>query len=418
MLASLRSSVASLVRDRGLIIWALLFPIVMSCIFMGMFAGVEDGYASVSTRLGVVRDDAFAASYGLDETLDGIASDEGDDGSDALVTLVDYDSADEAEQAAAAGEIDAYLTVDEAAATEGGGTSATAAAAGEEADGTGTVGGTLRLHVSPAATAERGTLPVSVLRQVLEVYVHLRDAMGELASTDLQLVLSGDALSAFRAGAVATTRVQATKAEPSPTARYYYALLAMACGLGVMFSLKAIQQLMPPSSPLGARQALAAVPRWRMLLGALLGSWLCELACMLVAMLFMWGVAGVGFGNAPWAAVLAVALSCLMACAAGALLGTVPRMQLGMVSGITCALSFFTGLYGPASQEFADAFEEAAPVLAQANPLWQTTNCFYALLYYDTPDAFVGRCLALAGMAALFFALAAARMRRTSYDHL
>ena len=89
-----------------------------------------------------------------------------------------------------------------------------------------------------------------------------------------------------------------------------------------------------------------------------------------------------------------------------------------MVSGIVCLLSLFTGLYGPASQSLADLVESSVPFLAYANPLWEMTNCFYALLYYDTLDAFQARCTALVLMALAFFALASLRMRRISHEHL
>ncbi len=191
-----------------------------------------------------------------------------------------------------------------------------------------------------------------------------------------------------------------------------------AAGMGATAAMESVRRLLPTAGPLGARQSLAAVPRWRMLVGALLGAWLCEFACLLVAVLFMRGVAGVSFGSDTHGVVVALAASSLMACAAGALCGTAPRMETGMISGITCLLSLFTGLYGTSSQQLADAIEATAPALAHANPLWQTTNCFYALLYYDTPDAFLESVAALLIMALAFLALASFRMRRTSYDHL
>lgn len=187
---------------------------------------------------------------------------------------------------------------------------------------------------------------------------------------------------------MSTVRLTATKTAPQSDVRYYYALLAMAAGFGTTVSMVSVRRLLPAAGPLGARTALASVPRWRMLAGALLGSWLCEFACMFAAFLFMRFVAEVDFGDNVALVLLAIFLSTLVACAAGALLGTIPAMENGMVSGLTCLLSLFTGLYGPASQSLADLVESSVPFLAYANPLWEMTNCFYALLYYDTLDAF------------------------------
>ncbi len=389
MLTSFRTCVISLVRDRALLVWALAFPIILTCIFMGMFSGLNDAYSMVGSTLGVVRDANYQAATGLDETLGAISDASSED---HIVDLVYYDSAGKAGDAANAGDIDAYLAVD--------------------ADGT------PQLHVSPESIAENGTLPASVLTEVLDSYMRVRASIENVAAQRPDLVLSGAAQAAFGKGAVSTVHLQATKTTPNPDARYYYALLAMAAGLGATAAMVSVRGLLPTAGALGARQSLAATPRWRMLVGTLLGTWLCQFACMLAALAFMRFVAKVDFGGNGALVVLAIFVSTLTGCAAGALLGTIPRMETGMASGITCLLSLFTGLYGTASQRIADQIEATAPALAHANPLWQMTNCFYSLLYYDTLDAFATSCVTLVAMAAVFLALASLGMRRLSHEHL
>ncbi len=106
------------------------------------------------------------------------------------------------------------------------------------------------------------------------------------------------------------------------------------------------------------------------------------------------------------------------ALAAGAVFGTIRTMTTGMISGITCLLSLFTGLYGTAAQKLADFVEATVPVLSWANPLWESTHGFFSLLYYDTLGPFAQNCAAMLGMAAIFMIIALARMRRMSYEHL
>ncbi|MCI6261949.1 MAG: ABC transporter permease [Olsenella sp.] len=389
MLASFKTCILSLVRDKALLVWALAFPLVMTCIFMGMFSGIEDAYSMVGSTLGIVEDENYRNAAGLDETLFSLS---GQSAQDHVADLVYYGSAEEAEAAADGGEIDAYITVDSSSTPE--------------------------LHVSPRSIAENGQLPATVVTEVLDAYVRTRASLLNIAKTRPDLFQSGAALSAFRSNAVKTMHLTATKTAPAPDVRYYYALLAMAAGLGASAAMQSVRRLLPEAGPVGARTTLASTPRWRMLLGTLLGTWLCEFACMFAAFLFMRFVAEVDFGDNAALVLLAIFLSTLVACAAGALLGTIPAMESGMVSGLTCLLSLFTGLYGPASQSLADLVESSVPFLAYANPLWEMTNCFYALLYYDTLDAFQARCTALVLMALAFFALASLRMRRISHEHL
>ena len=389
MFTSFKSSLISLVRDPALLVWALAFPIIMTCIFMGMFSGLSDAYDAVGSRLGVVEDDNYEAALGLDETIQAISDPSSED---RICDLTYFSTAEEAESAERDGNIDIYLTVD-----------------GE---------GTPELHASQWSLSDDGSLPTSVLVEVLDSYLHTREALADVAEKRPDLLAFGEALAAFRADAVKTVQLEATKNAPDPGVRYYYALLAMTAGMGATAAVISVKRLLAPVSALGARLSACAVPRWRMLLGALLASWLCQLGCLVLATLFMWGVGGVNFGDNPLGVAGALVATSAMGCAAGAFLGTFTHMETGVVSAITCLLSLFTGLYGTAAQEFADNFEATMPLLAHANPLWQTANCFYSLLYYDTPDVFLASCATLAGMALAFVALAALRMRRLSYEHL
>ena len=203
MLASLRNSVLSLVRDKALLVWVLAFPIIMTCIFMGMFAGIEDAYTAVGSTLGVVRDENYTAAIGLDETIQAISDASSDQ---RICDVTYYESAAEAKAAADAGEVDAYLTVD-----------------GE---------GTPQLDVTHAGIAENGSLPTSFLVEVLDFYLHARNAVEKVAVTRPELLATGDALSALTGNAVQTVQLSATKNPPSADARYYYALIAMAAGMG------------------------------------------------------------------------------------------------------------------------------------------------------------------------------------------
>ncbi|MGN0286982.1 MAG: ABC transporter permease [Atopobiaceae bacterium] len=387
MLSSFWTCLRSLARDRALLVWPLAFPILMTCVFMAMFSGVSNAYSIVGSRLGVVNDAHYQTAVGLDQTLQAI-SDTGSD--DHICDLTYYASEKDALAAARAGDVDEYLVVDQE--------------------------GTPQLHISPDSLGSNGKLPTSVLLEVLNAYVHLRNSIFGVAARQPDLLVSGAALQAFRANAVHTVQLQATRAAPDPTARYYYALLAMAAGMGTMAAMSSIRKLQPTSDAVGARYCMGAVPRWRVLLGTFLAAWLCQFACMMVAMAFMWGVASVPFGDQAGLVVLAVALCSLAGCATGSFLGTIPRLPVSIASAITCVLSLFTGLYG--SMSLADDIATSMPALAYLNPLWQMTNCFYALLYYDTYDTYIASCAALLAMAAVFMALTTVGARRLSHEHL
>jgi ABC-2 type transport system permease protein len=387
MLASFKTTVLSLLRNKSMLLWALLFPIVLTCIFMGMFSGIESAYSAVGSDLGIVRSASYGSNEGLQQTLRSISLSTGKNG---IVKLSYFDSEAAARKAIADEKIDSYLTVSNA--------------------------GSISLHVGQRSLGANGSLPTTILASALNSHLHATNAVAVIMA---RVTPGGSVPASLASGdGVSIKRLVLTKNAPDPDVRYYFSLLAMTSGIGSAAAMLSIQRLQPTEGAVGARQSVSSTPRWCMLVGALLGSWLCQFACMLAALLFMALVARVNFGTGAAPLLLAIAASSLTGCAAGALLGTIPHMEDGMVSGITCLLSLFTGLYGPASQLITDSLEATAPTLIHANPLWQMTNCFYSLLYYDLYGPFLSSIAALLAMTGIFLAIAAFRMRRISHGQL
>ena len=252
-----------------------------------------------------------------------------------------------------------------------------------------------------------------VLRVVMDSYTQRRAEYAALAKAGAH----PEKLAALETDQAFTRSISVTPSPVKPETHYYFALLAFACGMGTTVALVAVKGIMAVS-PVGARQTLAGLPRWKVLTATLAASWVCVLACLLIAFAFMASVVGVDFGPHMLLCLVAIGVCSLMASAAGAALGTLAHLEIGMISGFTSLLSLFTGLYGPASQSLASSIEQHAPLLAHANPLWQTARCFYGLLYYDSLAPFARSCAVLLGMTCLFLTIALIRARRMTHEHL
>ena len=381
MLSVFTYQVLRLLRDRILLAWVVAFPVILSCLFMAMFSNLDETYQATPLSLGVVQDDAYRAATGLDTTVRTVSQ----EGDRHLLNPTPYATADQAQEAARKGDTVGYIDVED---------------------------GDPVLHVTPEVNTGSKGNTVLVLRAVLDSYTQTRAEYEALAAAG---ALTGPP----DTGSVPTRRAQVTPSAVEPQTRYYFSLLAFACGMGTAVAMTAVRGVMATSSHLGARLTLAGLPRWRILAGTLAAAWVCVLVCLLVAFAFIRLVIGVDFGPHTLLALVAIGVSSLMSCAAGAALGTVrAEIGAGTVSGISCLLSLFTGLYGSPAQNLAAAVEFNAPVLAQANPLWQSAHCFYGLLYYDSLAPFARSCAVLAGMTCLFLSIAMVRMRRMSHEHL
>ena len=380
MLTVFSYQVLRLLRDRILLVWTLGFPIVLSLIFMAQFSNLNEAYEANPMSFGVVQDKAYRADPGLDAVVKRISADDADP---HLITKVTHSTASEAEAAAKRGETNGYLAVEN----------------GEPV-----------LHVTQKGNGAETT---RVLRVVMDSYTQRRAEYKSLIKEGT----APERLAALETDQSFTHSLSVTPSPVKPETHYYFALLAFACGMGTTVALVAVKGIMAVS-PVGARQTLAGLSRWKVLTATLAASWVCVLACLLIAFAFMASVVGVDFGPHVLLCLMAIGVCSLMASAAGAALGTLGRLETGIVSGFPALLSLFTGMYGPASQSLASSIEEHAPLLAQANPLWQTARCFYGLLYYDSLAPFARSCAVLLGMTCLFLSIALIRARRMTHEHL
>ena len=411
MFNSYKTALITTIREKTLLIWALAFPIILATFFMVVFGNFDSMNKLTHANVGIVEDAAYRQAPGLSTVIETISKDDGE--RSALMTPHTFFSEEEAIKAAHNGVIDAYITVDSKTLNP-------------------------QLHVNPSINNESsdGAIKKDILETVLNSYIQKRDAVFTAMQDDPQLIeafrnsstaeLSQNQatqiqaiIERFQNDAVQTVRLEATKNAPDPNVRYFYALLAMTAGMGMMVAAYQIQIIQSNTSALGARRCMASIPRWRVLAGSLLASWTCEFVCGSLAFLYMLMVAKVNFGDQVGWCVVALAVSTLAFTALGAFLGTIIKKEAsGILSGISCFLSLFVGLYGSANMRFAATLEVNAPLLVRLNPLWHVYHCFYSLLYYKTLDSFVESCLVLLAIAVMSTCFAALRMRRTAHVHL
>ena len=380
MLTVFSYQVLRLLRDRVLLVWTLGFPIVMSLMFMAMFANLDKDFEATPISFGVVQDEAYRAAPGLDAVVEQISTDDADP---RLITKVTHSTASEAQAAAKRGDTNGYLAVKD---------------------------GDPVLYVTQEGNEAETT---RVLRVVMDSYTQRQAEF----KTAIEAGVPPEQMASLQVDHSFTHSISVTPSPVKPATRYYFALLAFASGMGTTVTMTAVQSIMA-TSPLGARRTLAGLPRWKVLTATLAASWVCVLICLLIAFAFIATVVGVDFGPHVFLCLVAIGVAGLMSSTAGAALGTFSKMGIGMVAAISCFLSLFTGLYGPSAQSLASTVELHAPLLVQANPLWQATRCFYGLLYYDSLAPFAHSCAVLLVMTCLFLTIALIRARRMNHEHL
>lgn len=382
-----------LTRKTELLVWALVFPIIMTTLFMFMFANLDESTAFEPVLTAVVADDAYRADVGFSDLMDELSR----PGDDALLDVRQYATADEAREALEAGEVTGVLSVD-----------------GE---------GKPHLTVSPASsTTDTRQIGRTILNTVADTYVRNADLLEGIAHDNPMALADSALVERALASGDATVEVSLTHNVPSQSVRFYYALLGMACLFCAQIGLVAICEAQPNLSALGARRAVGATSRGKTLAASLAASWLLAMACLLLAFAYMRLTAGIDFAGREMACIGAIAMCALFSTALGALLGSLPKIGLGvktgLLTGLTCLLSLFAGLYGEPVMQMADELARSYPLLASLNPAKVVTDVFYSLYYYDSLAPFIGKIGLLLTMTAVVFAVSALFIRRQRYASL
>lgn len=382
-----------LTRKRELFIWSLAFPILLSTMFMLMFANLDDATAFDPVATAVVADAHYDEATAFSSVIDEL----GEEGDDQLLDIRTFATVDEARNALTAGEVIGIVSV--------------------EADET------PKLAVSPNS----GGLGVeqigrTILDTVMNTYVRNADLLASLAADNPLALADPDLVEEALTHGNATAQVSLTHSTPVQSVRYYYALLGMAALFCGQVGMLAICETQPNLTPLGARRAIGATSRGKTLVATLAASWAISFACLLVAFLFIRFVVGVDFAGREGMCVVAIAVAALFATSLGTLLGSLPKVgfgvKTGLLTGLTCLLSLFAGLYGEPCMDLADQIAREAPVLAAVNPAKVVTDAFYSLYYYDSLVPFAEKAGILLIMTVVLFAVSALFVRRQRYASL
>ncbi|PNV67540.1 ABC transporter permease [Enteroscipio rubneri] len=387
-----KGALTVLTRKRELFVWSLAFPIILSTMFMFMFSNLDSSTAFDPVPTGVVADAAYKGSAFAD-----VVDELGASGDDQLLAVHAFATADEAREALSAGDVLGIVSVD--------------------------AEGTPLLVVTPSSGGV-GVEQIgrTVLGTVVDTYVRNADLVAGIAADNpLALADPNRVEEALSRGSV-TEQVSLTHAAPTESVRYYYALLGMAALFCGQVGMLAICETQPNLSALGARRALGATSRGKTLAATLAASWLVSFACLIVAFLYMRFAVGIDFSGREGLCVAAIAAAALLSTALGTLLGSLPKVGLGVKTGLltalTCFLSLFAGLYGEPCMALADSIARSFPALASINPAKVITDVFYSLYYYDSLMPFAQKIGILLAMAAALFAVSALFIRRQRYASL
>lgn len=396
MSSTFKTTMITLVRTPAVIIWCLVFPIVLTGMFMVMFSSLSSDGTIDPVKVAVVDGESWNESQFSDivDALD-------DPGDDQLLEVTFVKDEEAGKKLIEEQTVSGMFTLDDDLMPV--------------------------VTVAPdnyAGTASMNSLHSSILERIADGYVQNYELITSAINENPALMSDPDALQSALDLSVTAEKFSPTRSIPDETVRYYYVLLAMVVLLaGTQTSSGAICQLQANITALGARRSIAGTSHARQLLGIILACWLMTAICTLATFAFIRLVVGVDFGGREPLCLLGLVGASLCSTALGAFVASLPLkggidMRSGLLIAVTMGLCMLAGLFGTFSMEMSDAMAAAWPPSAWINPPRLIADMFYSLYYYDSLQLYTLRLLACVVLAAIMFAASMIFFRRHRYEHL
>ncbi len=376
MLNCIKYEFISLLRNKVVVFWMLVFPVVLGTLFFVAFGSLADDEKDYK-QIPVAVIKTEEAKEGFDTFIDALSK-----GDDSLLNIKTSDQA-EAKALMEKGELEGIIYADSE----------------------------ITLEVPYGAGIKSG-----IVKSVLNSFKIRYDIISSIAEKDPQkLPLLLENIFAEEG----FVKSSSNKANSDPYVQYFYNLLAMAGLMGSMMGMYCAINHQANLSALGARIEVSPVSKIKDILSSLAATLILHNIFLNLGAVYLVYILGIKFGVPFWVIALVNFLSSLIGDCMGCFVGSISTMKEGAKNGILIALSlglcFLSGLMAGGMRLL---IEETVPFINRINPAAVIVDCFYSLCVYGSYEKMWGNVLVLVIWSILLLAGSFTTTRKRKYKSL
>ena len=199
----------------------------------------------------------------------------------------------------------------------------------------------------------------------------------------------------------------------------FFSLIAMACMYGGMLSMHSINQTLPNLSSKGKRVSVSPNKKSNIILSSLFASYTAQLIGIIILFLYTIFVINVDYGNNVFLVVLLSLIGSLAGLSLGLFISVIFKIsenaKTGILISITMIGSFFAGMMGITMKYIID---KNIPLLNKINPVNMITDGLYALYYYSESHRYYFNVLSLVIFSFILIIISLIKLRRQKYDSI
>lgn len=377
-----RYRIKAAIRDRQMLFWTFLFPLILSTLFGMAFTNLSKNEVFQIIPIAVVNNENYQSDPYLRQALLSVS---GESGSTAETPLFDLKecSQEQAEAALSEESIVGYLLLDQS----------------------------LTVVVNDSGIRQ------TILKIFADDYLQKRATMEQ--------ILKDDPNAWPRLAAQLSSTITVLSDEPIGSAKadtvmaYYYALIAMTCLYGGFWGLKEVITIQANLSPQATRLNVAPVPKMKLFAVSLSAALTVHYLSVLVLLFYLHFVIGAGFGDQIGYVLAAAFTASLLGVSIGGFVAASTKLNESVKNAVfvcfSMVCSFFSGLM---IVNIKYITTKACPALSFLNPANLISDAFYALYYYDTPYRTISNMGLQLAFSALLFGVIALIVRRQRYASL
>lgn len=366
--------IKSLLRQRSLVFWTLIFPIALATFFNISLSNVMtiDQFEPISVA--VVNDPAYPAFI---ETMKGLS-----EGEDRLFDLTLGDK------------VKAYGMLKD-----------------------GEISGYIVAGVPPELVVAKTGINQSILKNFLDQYTFNLSTIETLAAQHPESI--PELMSAMSARENFIEEVSVTDKPTDPSLVYFYALIAMACLYGSLYGIEEVNRVQANLTTLAARLNVSPVHKLKVFAAGMLAAIVIHYTGLLALLAYMQLALGVGFGDQIGVVALIVLIGSILGISMGAVISALIKKGEGLKVAVVLLISMLGSfMAGMMIADIKYFIAQKMPILGYINPANLLSDALYALYYYDTYTRLYQNLAGMSAFALLFCALTYLLIRGRKYASL
>jgi len=362
-------------RDKEMMFWTLLFPIVLATFFNMAFANLNSHELFSSIPLAIVDNAAYQKDTTIQEMMKSISV------SEKPLFITRLVSGEKAQEMLTAGEVSGYLDLE---------------------DG-------MHLYFKNSGMNQ------TMIKSFFDQYLQNTSMVATIMKTNPNAIREGliDSLGNQKSP---IKDASASPVSPDNTVIYFYTIIAMTCFYGGFMGMKEVHAIQADLSPQAARINVAPTRKMKTFLSSISAATLVQFASILLLLFYLVFVLKVDFGNQIGFILLLCFTGCVTGVSFGAMISALIKggegIKTGILIGTTMILSFLAGMM---FVQVKYVVTSAVPALAYLNPVNVITDGFYSLYYYQTYTRFFINIGVLWIFTILFAVITILRLRRLKY---